>query len=214
MNAVTKGKIVLAALIGTFFFSHPALSADFQPVWEKTILPHEGGYTDNRKDPGNWTGGKVGKGKLLGTKYGIAASVYGERLRKEGILIKNLTKDQARAIYERDYWRAFSFDKLASQGIATELCDETVNMGSKGSEALLRRVFAEIEWATGKPVPVRPQFYPETIAWINQHTKDRHNRISFYNSIKIKRVKFYASLVHHRPAMKPFFVSWIDRSVD
>lgn len=32
------------------------------------VLQHEGGFTDDRRDPGNWTGGKVGKGVLLGTK--------------------------------------------------------------------------------------------------------------------------------------------------
>ena len=39
-------------------------------------LAHEGGYSSNPKDPGNWTGGKVGAGKLLGTQKGIAAASY------------------------------------------------------------------------------------------------------------------------------------------
>ena len=39
-------------------------------------LAYEGGYSANPKDPGNWTGGKVGVGKLLGTKSGIAAASY------------------------------------------------------------------------------------------------------------------------------------------
>ena len=26
----------------------------------KLLIGHEGGFTDNRSDPGNWTGGKVG----------------------------------------------------------------------------------------------------------------------------------------------------------
>jgi len=42
----------------------------------KVLIGHEGGYSDDRNDPGNWTGGKVGVGELLGTKYGVAANSY------------------------------------------------------------------------------------------------------------------------------------------
>lgn len=215
---VTAGVIVkrmiAVLIIPVLLTAVPACAADFGPVWEQTILPHEGGYSNNIHDPGNWTGGKEGKGRFLGTKYGIAASVYGTSLLKQGIIIKHLTKDQARALYERDYWRANHLDQLASQGIATELCDEVINMGRHGGEVLLARVFAEIEWATKAPVTVPPKFTPETIRWINVYTRDRHNRVAFYNSIRIKRVKYYVNLVHKKPVMKQFFLSWAERCVD
>jgi hypothetical protein len=47
------------------------------------------------KDPGNWTGGKVGKGQLKGTKYDVSAAAFP----KENIA--GLTKDKAIAIYKR-----------------------------------------------------------------------------------------------------------------
>lgn len=195
-------------------FAQPVFAADFLPVWQKTILPHEGGYSNNIHDPGNWTGGKEGVGRFLGTKYGIAASTYGTSLLKEGLIIKHLTKDQARKIYERDYWLKFHFDKLKSQGIADELCDEAVNMGGAGAERLLTKVLIEIYW-TGTPIPPIPaKFTPETIQWINDYTKERSNRVAFFNSIRIKRIKFYTDLVKRRPAMKQFFAGWIKRSVD
>ena len=40
------------------------------------LIGHEGGYTDNPKDPGNWTSGKVNQGQLKGTKYGIATAHF------------------------------------------------------------------------------------------------------------------------------------------
>jgi lysozyme family protein len=195
-------------------FAFPAYAADFQPVWQNTILPHEGGYSNNIHDPGNWTGGKEGKGRFLGTKYGIAASVYGTSLLKKGIIIKHLTKDQAAEIFKRDYWNALYLGDLKSQGIADELCDEVVNTGKGQTEKLLERVFAEIEWAQKKPIPVPARFIPETMAWINEYTRERNNRISFYNSIRIKRIKFYINLVHKKPKMKEFLLSWVDRSCD
>ena len=190
-----------------------AFAADFQSVWENTILPHEGGYSNNIHDPGNWTGGKEGKGRFLGTKYGIAASQYGTSLLKQGIIIKHLTKDQARELFLRDYWLKFHFDELKSQRIAEELCDQSVNMGGAAAEALLGKVFREIEWATNVSVPVPAKFTPATIQWINEYTKTRANRVALYNSIKIKRVRFYVELIGRRPAMKLFFNSWINRSV-
>lgn len=59
-------------------------------------LKHEGGYSNTRNDPGNWTGGQVGIGALKGTKYGIAAHVY------PALKIKNLTLEDAKSTYERD----------------------------------------------------------------------------------------------------------------
>ena len=197
-----------------FLITQIGFAADFQSVWQNTILPHEGGYSNNIHDPGNWTGGIEGKGRFLGTKYGIAASQYGTSLLKQGIIINHLTKDQARDLFERDYWLKFHFDKLKSQGIAEELCDQSVNMGGAAAEALLDKVFREIEWATNTPVPVPSKFTPDTIQWINEYTKTRAHRVALYNSIRIKRVRFYVDLIGRRPAMKLFFMSWINRSVD
>ena len=50
------------------------------------LIGHEGGYTTNPKDAGNWTGGKQGVGVNKGTKYGIAANSY------PSLDIKNLTQ--------------------------------------------------------------------------------------------------------------------------
>lgn len=208
----------LIAVIMLLALSTPAMAADFAPIWKNTILPHEGGYTADRRDPGNWTGGKVGVGKLLGTNRGIAANTYGESLLRKGRTIKSLTEAECAAIYERDYFRALNLHLLKSQGIADELADEAVNMGPAGAERLLARVFDEVRWASRdawfKINPPPAKFTPATIAWINDYTKNRDNRVAFYNSIRMKRVGFYLTLIKRKPAMKPFFVSWIDRTVD
>jgi len=201
-------------IIALLLITIPAYAADFEPVFQKTILPHEGGFTRDRNDPGNWTGGVVGKGKLLGTNRGIAANTYGVELLRKGRTIKSLTEAECGALFKRDYWDSKALYVLKSQGIADELCDEIVNMGEGGGRALLAKVFKEIEWATKTPVPVPAAFTPATMLWINKYAESRPNRISFYNSIRMKRVAFYVRLVKKKPKMRQYFLSWIDRTVD
>lgn len=211
-----KRLLIIPLLFLTLISS--AMAADFAPIWHNTIKPHEGGFTMDRRDPGNWTGGKVGVGKLLGTNRGIAANTYGESLLRKGKTIKGLTEAECAYLYERDYFRALNLHLLKSQGIAEELTDEAVNMGKGGAERLLAKVFAEVAWAQRdawfKTIPPAPKFTPETIAWINSYTSNRDNRVAFYNSLRMKRVAFYNDLVKRKPSMRPFFRSWIDRTVD
>lgn len=44
----------------------------FEEAFDR-LIGHEGGYSDDPTDNGNWTGGKRGAGLLKGTKYGIGA---------------------------------------------------------------------------------------------------------------------------------------------
>lgn len=86
------------------------------------LMGHEGNFTDNPKDPGNWTSGKVGVGELRGTKYGIAASTY------PTLDIKHLTRDEAKSIYKRDFWDVVEGDELPD-GVSFQLFDFAVNSG-------------------------------------------------------------------------------------
>ena len=74
-----------------------ATEADFRRSVLPFTLHHEGGLSLDRRDAGNWTGGKVGVGRLVGTKYGIAASSH------PMLDIRALTLDDAAAIYWREY---------------------------------------------------------------------------------------------------------------
>ena len=96
------------------------------------LIGVEGGFTDNPKDDGNWTGGKQGSGVLKGTKYGIAASSYPH------LDIPNLTLEQAQEVYYKDFWMPCKADKLPFP-IANALFDCAVNSGVKTAAKLLQR---------------------------------------------------------------------------
>ncbi len=74
------------------------------------VLSHEGGYVNNPRDPGGET------------KYGIAKRSY------PGVDIKALTRQDAIAIYERDFWRRVQGDKLP-RPFAFQALDAAVNHG-------------------------------------------------------------------------------------
>ena len=96
------------------------------------LINHEGEFSDDPKDPGNWTGGRVNVGQLKGTKYGIAANTYGD------LDIENLTRAQARGIYYRDWWLKAGADQLDA-AIVFQLWDFAVNAGMSTAIRALQR---------------------------------------------------------------------------
>jgi lysozyme family protein len=84
----------------------------FDSAFEKTI-GLEGGYCNNPHDPGRET------------KYGISKRQYPD------LDIKNLTLEQAKEIYYRDYWLPIHLDRIVNEAVADEIFDTGVNMGSR-----------------------------------------------------------------------------------
>lgn len=83
------------------------------------------------RDPGNWTGGAQGKGALLGTKWGISAKSY------PSLDIGSLTREQAVAIYSRDYWAVIKGDQLPAR-TAFVVFDSAVNQGVQTAARILQ----------------------------------------------------------------------------
>lgn len=100
----------------------------------------EGGYSDDRRDPGNWTGGAVGKGALLGTKYGISAASYPNED------IPNLTKARAALLYRLHYWDAIGADDLPHP-LSLLAFDVAVNSGPSAALRLLEQTRNPVEFA-------------------------------------------------------------------
>lgn len=101
------------------------------------VVSHEGSYSADPRDPGNWTGGKPGVGVLKGTKYGIAANTY------PYLDIKNLTLERAKAIYKRDFWDNLGLESL-SKGVALLMFDTAVNMGKLRARIFLKQSRGDI----------------------------------------------------------------------
>lgn len=109
----------------------PMTVENFAPSIDR-VLAYEGAFTVSKTDPGNWTGGKIGVGKLLGTKYGISAASFPD------IDIRSLTQDRAREIYRQVYWSAIRGDELPS-GVDLAMVDFAVNSGTARAIMALQR---------------------------------------------------------------------------
>lgn len=94
--------------------------ADRFPVFISRILSHEGGYVNDPRDPGGET------------QWGISKRSYPH------LNIKKLTRDEAVAIYRRDFWDAVKADSFAP-AIGFQLLDAAVNSGIVNARRWVQR---------------------------------------------------------------------------
>ncbi|MBD3754234.1 MAG: secretion activator protein [Gammaproteobacteria bacterium] len=112
------------------------MKENFDLAFEK-VIGVEGGFQKDRRDRGNWTSGLIGKGQLKGTKFGISAMAYPD------LDIENLTLEQAKDIYYRDYWTPVNGDALPV-GVDYITFDTAVNHGTKPAAVLLQKAVGAV----------------------------------------------------------------------
>lgn len=84
---------------------------NFEQAFER-LIGHEGGYVNDKNDPGGET------------NWGVSKRSY------PNVDIKNLTLDGAKAIYLRDFWLPAACDKLPD-AVRFDVFDMAVNSGVK-----------------------------------------------------------------------------------
>lgn len=96
-------------------------SKSYDRAFSETISI-EGGFKCETQDRMDWTGGQVGKGKLVGTKFGISAGTYPTED------IRNLTRERAKELYHRDFWMKSQCEQMPLE-LAGQVFDADVNHG-------------------------------------------------------------------------------------
>lgn len=136
------------------------------------VLEEEGGLVDNPKDPGGLT------------KYGISQRAYPK------LDIRNLTRDDAKAIYLRDYWGH-------CEALTWPLCllvfDHSVNAGVGGALRLLQQ---------GAGVPADSAWGPATSAAVAKLEPQKASA-----AYAVRRIRYYLSL----STAGDFGVGWCGR---
>ena len=84
------------------------------------LMGNEGGYVNNTADPGGET------------RWGISKRSY------PALDIKNLTREQAKDIYRRDFWQRASMDQY-DPALAFQVFDAAVNHGIETAVRLMQK---------------------------------------------------------------------------
>ena len=162
----------------------------FDKAFER-LIGHEGKFTDNPKDDGNWTGGKQGRGELKGTKFGIAANTYPH------LDIKSLTIEQAKAVSREDFWDVIG---RAHGAVKFQLFDAAVNHGRGNAVRILQRAVRAADDGAWGP--------------LSQAALDRMETTNGHNDVLLRftayRFKFWASL----QKFDAFGRGWVNRGAD
>ena len=97
------------------------------------LMAHEGGYVNDPKDPGGET------------KWGVSKRSYPD------LDIKNLTKDDAKAIFRKDFWDRINGDKVPD-GVAWQLADFAYHSGPETAVRYYQRALGVADDGQWGPV--------------------------------------------------------------
>lgn len=142
------------------------------------ILHHEGGYVNHVSDPGGET------------NMGICKRSYPD------IDIKNLTTEQAKEIYHRDYWKPLKVEFLLDEALALEIFDHGVNAGIGTAAKLAQRLVH---------VPDDGKIGPVTIDHLNA------SKISLVPEYKKLRKQYYVEIAQKNTKLSAFIPGWMNR---
>lgn len=150
-------------------------------------LAFEGGYVNDPDDPGGET------------NYGITKRSYPDTD------IKNLTKDQAVAIYYADYWLKPHIDRLPDW-LSGKVFDMGVNMGTFRAIQIMQKC---CNYYLTMPISTDGVIGTHTIAAVSK-IADTSAFLGYYRD---QLVDYYADLVQLHPVMQKYFRGWSRRAM-
>lgn len=156
----------------------------FSRVIEK-ILKHEGGYAFDPGDPGGET------------KFGISKRSYPQ------LDILHLTREEAIAIYRRDWWERHGYEMVADEDLAVKVFDFAVNMGAIRAHKILQE---SVNRTAPAELSVDGLLGPLSMEAVNNHP----NPPLLLAEFKLGAIAFYAGLKN----APRYLVGWVRRAID
>ena len=157
------------------------------------ILAVEGGYVNNKADPGGATNFGVTQRTLTSARKTIAG------LPED---VKDLTEEQALLIYDVLYWRPARCDKLPSP-VDLVVFDGAVNCGVRQGVKFLQEALN----LYGCGLAVDGVIGPVTL---NALSSVENTRV-LCAVVLWRRVLYYLSLANGKPTMRAFLRGWLNR---
>jgi len=144
------------------------------------LIKHEGGFTDDPRDPGNQR--EDGFGNAGSTMLGVTAQVWSEWTGKPSpkSVMRALTKDDIKPMYKARYWDAVKADELPS-GVDISVADFGVNAGPGRAAKRLQRVVAATQDGAIGPKTLAMVYNMEPTDILHKYADARE---AYYRSLK------------------------------
>ena len=150
----------------------------------KELLADEGGYVNDPYDPGGET------------KWGISKRRFPQ------LDIKNLTKQQAEAIYCQQWWLRYRYDEIVDCELAGELLEASVNIGPSQAHKILQE---SVIMTGGDNLVADGIIGDKTLFAVNGHWCPGW----LVDAFRVELIKYYTSL----PGSKRFLGGWVRRAI-
>ena len=158
-------------------------------VFDKSVevtLIHEGGYSNYREDRGGET------------KYGISKRSY------PALDIPNLTMDEAREIYRRDFWDRVRCGEIEYPALAAKVFDAAVLMGPSAAVLCVQRAVNRM----GAELVEDGAIGPKTIQAVNSEDDAGLVLTLFIGELVLRYLD-----IANRPDQHVFLRGWLIRAV-
>ena len=159
-------------------------SRKFEKAFEY-VIQNEGGYVFDKNDPGGET------------KFGITKRSY------PSLNIRELTLEDAKKIYYRDFWQKGKFEEISDDLIAMQVFDLSVNLGIRSAVIVLQRALRSV----GKNVQEDGLMGSQTLL-ATTYSEPR----SLLAAIKSEATGYYRQIVAQNPSQQKFLKGWLNRA--
>ena len=148
------------------------------------LIKHEGGFTDDERDPGNQRGD--GHGNRGSTNLGVTAKVWAEWTGKPAPIevMKQLTKGDIKPMYKARYWGAVQGDYLPS-AVDISVADFGVNAGPSRAAKRLQRVVMSTQDGKIGPKTLSMAFNMEPATLLDKYAEAP---ATYYSSLKTFKI--------------------------
>lgn len=171
------------------------------------ILVHEGGYVNNPADPGGVTNFGISL-RFLADHPEIGDFDHDGDV--DAADIKNMTQDDAIAVYESQWWDKYGYSRINDQTIATKVFDFSVNMGAKRAHILLQ---TSLNKAFGLKLATDGIIGNGTLSVINSAT-DGQGEQQLLDAYCNEAWAFYQRLIDNKPSLGVFAKGWKNRAFE
>lgn len=164
-----------------------------------SILQHEGGLSDDKRDPGGITNWGISLRFLRAQNIDIDGD--GD---SDDDDIRALTEVGSKEIYRKYWWNKYQYNRFMNKDIACKVFDMSVNMGSKSAHIITQQAINSI---------ISPDIKVDGVIGAKTFYAANHiNPIILLELLRLGARKRYMDIIEHNPRMEVYKTGWMNRA--